>query len=87
MTAGSAVVAEDSPEAFGNLLAYKDEIVPWITEMTEACHEQGAAVMIQLTHLGRRSQWDKGDWLPVLAPSMVREASFGSSASATSEAI
>ncbi len=28
MTAGSAVVAEDSPPAFGNLHAYRDEIVP-----------------------------------------------------------
>ena len=30
MTAGSAVVSPDSPPAFGNLHAYKDEIVPWI---------------------------------------------------------
>ena len=30
MTAGSAIVAEDSPAAFGNLHAYKDEIVPWL---------------------------------------------------------
>ena len=29
MTAGSAVVAEDSAPSFGNLHAYKDEIVPW----------------------------------------------------------
>jgi 2,4-dienoyl-CoA reductase-like NADH-dependent reductase (Old Yellow Enzyme family) len=29
--------------------------------------------MIQLTHLGRRTGWNKGDWLPVLAPSPVRE--------------
>jgi 2,4-dienoyl-CoA reductase-like NADH-dependent reductase (Old Yellow Enzyme family) len=28
MTAGSASVSVDSPPAFGNLLAYKDEIVP-----------------------------------------------------------
>ncbi|MBN8933006.1 MAG: NAD(P)-binding protein, partial [Rhizobium pusense] len=27
-----------------------------------------------LTHLGRRTRWDKGDWLPVLAPSHQREA-------------
>jgi N-methyl-L-proline demethylase len=27
MTAGSAVVSPDSPAVFGNLLAYKDEIV------------------------------------------------------------
>ncbi|EJT02342.1 NADH:flavin oxidoreductase [Rhizobium sp. CCGE 510] len=75
MTAGSAAVSRDSPPVFNNLLAYKDEIVPWIREMTDAVHEEGAAIMIQLTHLGRRTRWDKGDWLPVLAPSHHREAS------------
>ncbi|MGZ2385235.1 oxidoreductase [Rhizobium brockwellii] len=75
MTAGSAAVSRDSPPVFNNLLAYKDEIVPWIREMTDAVHEEGAAIMIQLTHLGRRTRWDKGDWLPVVAPSHQREAS------------
>jgi len=73
MTAGSAIVAEDSPAAFGNLHAYKDEIVPWLARLAEDCHAHGAAVMIQLTHLGRRTNWNKADWLPVLAPSPVRE--------------
>jgi len=73
MTAGSAVVSRDSPEAFGNLHAYRDEIVPWLKELSAACHEHGAAVMMQITHLGRRTNWNKGDWLPVLAPSPVRE--------------
>ncbi|MGR6433004.1 oxidoreductase [Rhizobium sp. PAMB 3174] len=73
MTAGSVAVSKDSPPVFNNLLAYKDEIVPWVREMTDAVHEQGAAIMIQLTHLGRRTRWDKGDWLPVLAPSHHRE--------------
>jgi 2,4-dienoyl-CoA reductase-like NADH-dependent reductase (Old Yellow Enzyme family) len=73
MTAGSAVVSRDSPPVFGNLLAYKDEIVPWLKRIAEDCHEYGAAVMIQLTHLGRRSVWNKCDWLPVLAASPVRE--------------
>eukprot|EP01037_Dinobryon_pediforme_P015814 gene15814-15972_t len=74
MTAGSAAVSKDSPPVFNNLLAYRDDIVPWIKEMTDAVHEQGAAIMIQLTHLGRRTRWDKGDWLPVVAPSHHREA-------------
>lgn len=74
MTAGSAAVSKDSPPVFNNLLAYKDEIVPWVREMTDAVHEQGSAIMIQLTHLGRRTRWDKGDWLPVVAPSHHREA-------------
>jgi 2,4-dienoyl-CoA reductase-like NADH-dependent reductase (Old Yellow Enzyme family) len=73
MTAGSAVVAEDSPPAFGNLHAYRDEIVPWLRRMTEEVHEHGAACMIQLTHLGRRTGWAQDDWLPVLAPSPLRE--------------
>ncbi len=74
MTAGSAAVSKDSPPVFNNLLAYKDEIVPYVKRMTDAVHEQGAAIMIQLTHLGRRTRWDKGDWLPVVAPSHHREA-------------
>lgn len=73
MTAGSAVVSADSPAAFGNLHAYRDEIVPHLQRLTDDIHEAGAAVMIQITHLGRRTNWNKADWLPVLAPSMVRE--------------
>ncbi|MFV2052121.1 FAD-dependent oxidoreductase [Aliiroseovarius sp. YM-037] len=73
MTAGSAVVSRDSPPAFNNILAYKDEVVPWMKALTDACHEHGTAVMIQLTHLGRRSHWANGDWLPVLTASHIRE--------------
>lgn len=73
MTAGSAVVSRDSPPTFGNLLAYKDEIVPWMKQLTDECHDQGCAVMIQITHLGRRSHWNTGDWLPLLSASDKRE--------------
>ena len=73
MTAGSAVVAPDSPSAFGNLHAYRDEIVPWLRELSDACHAHGTAVMMQITHLGRRTNWNKADWLPVLAASPIRE--------------
>ncbi|MDR0810367.1 MAG: N-methyl-L-proline N-demethylase HpbA [Gemmobacter sp.] len=74
MTAGSASVARDSPPVFNNILAWKDEVVGWMKQMVDECHDHGAAVMIQLTHLGRRTRWDKADWLPVLAPSHEREA-------------
>ena len=73
MTAGSAIVSRDSPAAFGNLHAYRDEIVPWLGELADACHEHDCKVMIQLTHLGRRTGWNKADWLPVLSASPVRE--------------
>jgi len=73
MTAGSASVSRDSPPAFNNILAYKDEVVPWMRQLADACHEHGCAVMIQLTHLGRRTNWNKADWLPVVSPSHARE--------------
>ena len=73
MTAGSAIVSRDSPAAFGNLEAYRDEIVPWLAELADDCHEHDCKVMIQLTHLGRRTGWNKADWLPVLSASPVRE--------------
>jgi 2,4-dienoyl-CoA reductase-like NADH-dependent reductase (Old Yellow Enzyme family) len=78
MTAGSAIVSPDSPPAFGNLLAYKDEIVPWMRALSDECHGHGAAVMIQITHLGRRTGAFQADWLPILAPSPVREAAHRS---------
>lgn len=78
MTAGSAVVSRDSPPAFGNLLAWQDEIVPWMRKLTDECHDHGCAVMIQLTHLGRRTLHSQSDWLPTVSASPVREAAHRS---------
>jgi 2,4-dienoyl-CoA reductase-like NADH-dependent reductase (Old Yellow Enzyme family)/thioredoxin reductase len=74
MTAGSAAVSRNSPPVFNNILAYKDEVVHWVKRLTDACHDHGCAVMIQLTHLGRRTHWNKGDWLPAVSSSHEREA-------------
>lgn len=73
MTAGSAAVSRDSPPVFNNILAYTDEVVPWVQNLTDAVHEHDCAVMIQLTHLGRRTNWNKGDWLPSVSSSKHRE--------------
>lgn len=75
MTAGSASVARDSPPVFNNILAWKDEVVGWMKQLTDECHDHDCAVMIQLTHLGRRTRWDKADWLPVVSPGHERESS------------
>ncbi|TLP67140.1 FAD-binding protein [Parasedimentitalea maritima] len=73
MTAGSAAVSKDSPPVFNNILAYRDDVVPWIQNLTDAVHEHGCAAMIQLTHLGRRTTWNKGHWLPSVSSSKHRE--------------
>lgn len=73
MIGGSAVVSRDSPPAFGNLLLYRDDIVPWLRRLADDVHEAGAAVMCQVTHLGRRTSNYTGDWLPLVYPSPLRE--------------
>ncbi|MEY9840891.1 FAD-dependent oxidoreductase [Streptacidiphilus sp. EB103A] len=73
MIGGSAVVSPDSPPSFGNLLLYRDDIVPWLRRLADEVHDAGAAVMCQVTHLGRRTSNYSGDWLPVLSASPLRE--------------
>jgi N-methyl-L-proline demethylase len=73
MIGGSAVVARDSPPAFGNLHLFDERIVADLQALAAGVHAHGAAVMCQITHLGRRTYWNRADWLPVLAPSPVRE--------------
>ena len=73
MFGGSTLIAPDSPPVFGNLYAGNDKIIPYFQEMADGVHKHGAALMCQITHLGRRSVSNSGDWLPIVAPSCVRE--------------
>jgi N-methyl-L-proline demethylase len=73
MMGGSSVVSKDSPPAFGNLEMWRDEIVPWLATLVDQVHEHGAAVMCQLTHLGRRTTSLAGHGLPLVAASSGKE--------------
>ncbi|WP_372424145.1 oxidoreductase [Salinarimonas chemoclinalis] len=73
MIGGSTNVSVDSPSVFGQLYAGDDSILPWFRALTDGVKAHGAAVMCQLTHMGRRTLWDDGAWLPVVAPSPLRE--------------
>jgi len=70
---GSTIIAPDTPAVFGNLYAGNDDIIPWLQKLADGVHAHGAAVMCQITHLGRRTVWNTGDWLPIISPSLVRE--------------
>ena len=39
----------------------------------DECHEHGAAVIVQLTHLRRRTRSDKDHWFPIVSPSHREE--------------
>lgn len=73
MIGGSAMTSPDSSWGGGQLDLSNDRIVPHLQSMSERLHRHGAAVMCQVSHLGRRATAYGAQWMPVLAPSRIRE--------------
>lgn len=73
MAGGSAMTSPDSSWGGGQLDLSADRIVPHLQSLSERIHRHGAAVMGQISHLGRRATAYAGHWLPAVAPSRVRE--------------
>ena len=73
MFGGSSNVSPDSPNVFGQLNVSRDEVIPYFQQFSERVHRHGAALMCQITHLGRRGDASLDHWLPTVAPSRVRE--------------
>ena len=75
MIGGSSLVSRESAPAFGNLQLWKDESVHWLKLLTDEVHDQGTAVMIQISHLGHRTSNYTDEWIPAISASAVREPS------------
>lgn len=74
MFGGSSSVAVDSPAAPWNQISVADDsVIPFFREFSDRVHRHGAALMIQLTHMGRRTRWDTENWLPTVSASAARE--------------
>lgn len=73
MFGGSSCIAADSPSVFGQLDVSCDRVIPYFKEFSTRIHQYDCALMCQISHLGRRTVWNNGDWLPVVGPSRVRE--------------
>ena len=73
MFGGSAYIDADSTWSSGQLNMSSDRIISYLESFSKRIHEAGAAIMIQLTHLGRRGETNTQNWLPTIAPSSVRE--------------
>ncbi|KAA3452114.1 N-methylproline demethylase [Mesorhizobium sp. SARCC-RB16n] len=73
MAGGSAMTSPDSSWGGGQLDLSSDRIVPHLQSLSRRIHRNGAAVMCQVSHLGRRATAYAGNWLPPVAPSRVRE--------------
>ncbi len=73
MFGGSSNVAPDSPSVFQQLYVGDDKVIPYLQQFSERVHAHGAAIMCQITHLGRRGEPYASNWLPTIGPSAIRE--------------
>jgi len=73
MFGGSSAVSGDSLWAAGQINVGTDDVIPFFEQFSSRIHRHGCALMCQISHLGRRAESYAGDWLPVIAPSPIRE--------------
>lgn len=73
MFGGSSNVSIDSPNTFQQIDMGTDAVVPHLRRFSGRIHAHGAALMCQVTHLGRRGDAYAEPRLPMIAPSVVRE--------------
>jgi 2,4-dienoyl-CoA reductase-like NADH-dependent reductase (Old Yellow Enzyme family)/thioredoxin reductase len=73
MFGGSSMVAADSSWGGGQINVSTDEIIPHLQEFSARIHHHGAALMCQISHLGRRATSSATNWLPTMGPSAIRE--------------
>ncbi len=73
MFGGSSMVSPDSNWGGGQINVASDEIIPDLVAFSERIHRHGAAIMCQISHLGRRADAFSTNWLPTIAPSRIRE--------------
>ncbi len=70
---GSSNVSRDSGSIYGQIYLGDEAIVPVFRAFARRVQRHGAAIMCQVTHMGRRTGWAAGDWLPTQGPSVVRD--------------
>lgn len=73
MFGGSSNISRDSGSIYGQIYVGDDNIIPVFQQFADRIHKHGAGIMCQITHMGRRTGWAAGDWLPTMGPSVIRD--------------
>jgi 2,4-dienoyl-CoA reductase-like NADH-dependent reductase (Old Yellow Enzyme family)/thioredoxin reductase len=63
----------DSSWGGGQINVSDDSVIPHLRRFSDRIHAHGAAIMCQISHLGRRADALSMNWLPTMGPSPIRE--------------
>ena len=73
MFGGSSIVSGDVTSIYGQIDVSNDRVIPHFQAFAARIHAHGTALMCQISHMGRRTAWDAGDWIAPIAPSAIRD--------------
>lgn len=73
MCGGSSIVSPEVSAIYNQLDVSSDAIIPHFKAFARRIHAQGAKLMCQISHMGRRTSGEDGDWIAPIAPSAIRD--------------
>jgi 2,4-dienoyl-CoA reductase-like NADH-dependent reductase (Old Yellow Enzyme family) len=73
MFGGSSIVSPEVSPIYRQIDVSTDAVIPHFRTFARRIHGHGARLMCQISHMGRRTTWDEGDWIVPIAPSAVRD--------------
>lgn len=73
MFGGSSIVSGDVTSIYGQIDVSTNRVIPHFRAFAGRIHAHGAMLMCQISHMGRRTVWDAGDWIAPIAPSAIRD--------------
>lgn len=73
MFGGSSIVSPEISPIYRQIDVSTDAVIPYLGEFSTRIHRHGGRLMCQISHMGRRTAWDDGDWIVPIAPSSVRD--------------
>lgn len=73
MVGGSSIVSPEVSAIYNQLDVSTDAIIPHFQAFAQRIHAHGARLMCQISHMGRRTSGEDGDWIAPIAPSSIRD--------------
>jgi 2,4-dienoyl-CoA reductase-like NADH-dependent reductase (Old Yellow Enzyme family)/thioredoxin reductase len=73
MFGGSSIVSAEVSPIYNQIDVSTDAVIPHFRRFARRIHRHGAKLMCQISHMGRRTAWDDGDWIVPISPSAVRD--------------
>lgn len=73
MFGGSSTISAEVSPIYNQVDVSNDAVIPHLKRFADRIHRHGTKIMCQVSHMGRRTGWDDGDWIAPISASTVRD--------------